>query len=629
MKRNHPFKISFALCFIICWIKVEAQDHIACLGNGSLCIYQDEADIIQVFGPPYSAPSAMQILLEPRYGVTSERESGRAIWHHDLTKEDKLIGQFTDFVINGLPGFIRKIQANDTIHMMLNRPKVHIWTENTTNYQESVKHAIICKTPSGSFYYGFYPITQGLYHQILLMGDIQIEEKADSAYRISCGPGEGFIYIAGGSNYEDNMLNTCELLSKPAEEWLTRTRQYWDEFTNRRKTLNEKLNHFPDKERLLKTIDNVAILLKTQQSTEGAIIAGHNFHMGYVRDQYGASRGLLAMGYHEEAKSILNYYWSVWKKHGYLKNAHGVGMYGFHIHENDDVEITGYLIIQAFDYLKASSDQAFITMILPMLEWCWKSQKKHLMKEMLPFNGDETYIAGHILPRSTINDGSSEATLLFITGGELLLEWFAKQDLWGQPRFETEKKILERVKDAYPNNFIDENGLMTNNPMRTLGEELPAFRHGVCEARLEGCQVIDWTQKNKNDRYLCPHCFPKTKLERVEKEKFHIQSVTLTPFYIHASLFDEKQKKLFISNLANTYQKTKRLPSRPDGDITVGYDYGLFLYALTEQVHPLKDTVYEMMMGALDKRGVWIEYYKENQPVININYTLPPLGKWN
>ena len=615
--------IKTVFCFCALWVLTEAAaqnhivslDHIACLGNGYLAVYQDRADIIQVFGPPYSAPSAMQVMLNGDYEVTSKREPGRAIWHHEVTRDGKQVARFTDFVVQGVPGFIRKVHASDTTRMILHQPAGDTWTDNTGNYQEGVNHAIVCETPSGAFYYATYPITRKLYHQLIVTGSMGIEKEAGLTYRVTCNPGEGYMYITGGDNYTDNVLNTRDILSESPAVWLEKTRQHWDDFTNRRIDFNSMLDHFPDKERLLETIDNVAVLLKTQQSVEGSVLAGHNYHMGYVRDQYGVSRGLLALGYLEEAKSILNYYWTVWQKHGYLKNAQGIGMYGFHVHENDDVEITGYLMIQAFDYLKASGDQAFMRMILPMLEWCWESQKKHLMKEMLPFNGDETYIAGGILPRTTINDGSSEATLLFITGGELFLEWMAKQGLWEQPLLAMEKEILERVKDAYPANFIDEKGLMTNNPKRTLGEVLPAFRHGVCEARLEGCQVVDWTQKNENDRYLCPRCYPKTKLERAEKEIFHIQSVTLTPFYIHSSLFSDREKEHFINELVKTYQNTKKMPSRPDGDVTVGYDYGLFLYALTELMHPLKDTVYEMMMGALDKRGVWVEYYRENQPM--------------
>ena len=48
----------------------------------------------------------------------------------------------------------------------------------------------------------------------------------------------------------------------------------------------------------------------------------------------------------------------------------------FHIHENDDVEITGYLILQAFDLLAATHDEAFIKEISPMLKWAFLTRKE-------------------------------------------------------------------------------------------------------------------------------------------------------------------------------------------------------------------------------------------------------------
>ena len=169
-------------------------------------------------------------------------------------------------------------------------------------------------------------------------------------------------------------------------------------------------------------------MMRTQQAVQGAEIAGYPYPLGYVRDQYGVARGYLAMGYYREAESILRFYWDIWKKTGELHCAQGIGVDGiFHIHENDGVESPGYLILQAFDLLAKTGDTAFTREIFPMLEWCWEVQKKHLAGHMLPFNGDETYVAGGILPRSCLNDGSSEATMLFIDGGELLRTGYPKK----------------------------------------------------------------------------------------------------------------------------------------------------------------------------------------------------------
>ena len=66
-------------------------------------------------------------------------------------------------------------------------------------------------------------------------------------------------------------------------------------------------------------------------------------------------------------------------------------------------------------------------------------QQRHLVNGMLPFNGDETYVAGGILPRFALNDGSAEATLLFIESGTQLLDFVEKEGLWEAARIARER----------------------------------------------------------------------------------------------------------------------------------------------------------------------------------------------
>lgn len=203
--------VIFISIFVIGFINTanaETENEIACLGNGLMSVYQDKADIIQVFGPPYSSPSSMRILLDTDYDeIKSEREYGRAIWHYNLINNDYVKANFTDFVVPGIPGFIRKIEAFDTLVMTLEKPEKHTWTNNTTNFDAQIESAIISKVPAGSFYYGFYPITQDLYQQILVEGNVRIISKENGEYKIKCTPGESFIYIVGGENYASNVLN--------------------------------------------------------------------------------------------------------------------------------------------------------------------------------------------------------------------------------------------------------------------------------------------------------------------------------------------------------------------------------------------------------------------------------------
>lgn len=169
----------------------------------------------------------------------------------------------------------------------------------------------------------------------------------------------------------------------------------------------------------------------------------------------------------------MSFYWNIWQQYGVLHNAQAIGVNGvFHIHENDDVEITGYLIVQAFDYLKMTGDEEFIMQLLPMLEWAWNSQKKHLAGYMIPFNGDETYVAGGVLPRNTLNDGSAEATMLFVCAGESLLRWIGEKNAWDSAKLAQNLEVLEQTKTHFPLNFMKEGELVTNNPERKCGLEL-------------------------------------------------------------------------------------------------------------------------------------------------------------
>ena len=442
-------------------------------------------------------------------------------------------------------------------------------------------------------------------------GNISISRVDDLTWDIVCTPGKSSIWIVSGRGYPQTVTNTQKALDMDKADLLNQTRTWWQAFTSRRIDFAKRLPaHVPQRERLLQTIDDVAVLIKVQQATEGSSMAGYNYHLGYVRDQYGVSRGLLKMGYTAEAKAVLQFYWDIWQRKGKIHNAQGIGLDAFHVHENDEVEITGYLIIQAFDYMKTTGDEAYIKTIFPMLEWAYDCQVRNLHQAMLPFNGDETYIAGGILPRTAMFDGSSEATLLLLVGGQELVDWATKQKLWTSKKITEVKNTLQDVHSRYATNFLDGGRLLTNNPARKEGLVYPAFRHGVCES----CYAFGWTQRTVNNRYLCPVCFPHKILPDLKDEKFFLQSVSLTLMYIHNNILSASQVENFVQDIISSYTATGKFPSSPDGNRTVGYDYGLFLYALVRMNHPLKDRVYTQMLDVIDDTGAWVEYYEDGIP---------------
>ena len=585
------------------------------LGNGKMCIYEKGPDIIAAYTGPYSSPSFLTA--EWVKGASAEsqsvRQTGTAIWTHNFFAGTSEIASLIDFVDAETPCFLRKVNAQSQIVFRLKLAKNLQVTDNSNQLKSGrAASGILFSLPSGSTIYQTYVYPRIFYSELIVTGKAKISRIPDSGIiEITCDRGESTICLIGGPEYPDVMNNTKQILGSTPEKILTRTTAFWQKFTQERKDFNTLLpSSAPSRTKLLQTIDDVAVLLKTQQSIQGAVLAGYPYPLGYVRDQYGVSRGLLALGLYNEARSILNFYWEIWKKYGYIHNAQAIGVEGiFHIHENDEVEITGYLILQAFDLLNATRDNAFLAKFNPMLEWAFNSQRKHLVNDMLPFNGDETYVAGGMVPRSALNDGSAEATMLFIESGQKYLDWVAGQKLRPAQEISKNRALVERVKSNFKKNFWHNGSLMTNNPERAKVAELPRYRHGVCEAAGPDCLMkkyggIVWTERNENDRYVCANCITTSPLPRVVARTYNLLSVALEPFYMNFSLMPYDVLKPAVVEIAHQKEENR----------TVGYDYGFLLTALTRLHLPESLAQYNKTLSMADQNGAWSEYYLNGQP---------------
>ena len=588
---------------------------IHCLGNGRLCAYEQGPQIIQVFGPPYSSPvlGALTVDLPAGVEVQSQREPGAAIWTHVLRVQGAPVAEMTDFVDAHLPCLVRRIRTSIPLRLHL-APDPACTIINNRRRLAHGAGACLFEVAAGTSFYSRYPYPRPVFYQVAWRGAV---EPLDGV-TWTCQPGDtGWLYISGGPEYPQTIEHSEAALALAGEDLLTRTRAHWQTFTHSRRDALGALSA-----PLAQARDDVTVLIKAQQSAEGGVLAGHNYHLCYVRDQYGVSRGLLAAGYYAEAQAILEFYWRIWQRHGRIHNAQATGMDAFHIHENDEVEITGYLICQAFDLLQHTGDASFIDEIFPMLVWAWEAQKHHLVDGMLPFNGDESYVAGGILPRSALNDGSAEATLLFVESSERLISWIAQSRLWPEDKIAAERMLLAQVQASYRMNFWADGQLATNNPRRAGRDAgapgAPRFRHGVCERCMaEGrFQFVGWTERSANGRYLCPSCLAQGDYEAVEPRRYVLQSVSLTPLYFHSHLLSKDELRPMVEAILHAYQRTGRLPSRPDDarGISVGYDYGFLLYALTELRHPAAQDIADKTLSLRDSTGAWVEYYVDHRP---------------
>ena len=589
-----------------------------CLGNGQYCVYQEGMEIKSLFGPTYSSPSYLQLILKDKnIVVESTRLQGSAIWKHTLSLNGEKMAEITDFVDCTLPVFVRNIVAYKSFVLDLDILKDPLLTvlDNSADYLGKAASALMIHKDRGLPLYGVYTHPYEQFQQILIRNSATLNKSSEpNNYELIIGTGQSEIYFVGGPLYQESVENADQILALGYKELYRRTLKNWEDFTKRRTDFTSRLTaKNPDKKLILDQIDNVAVLLKTQQSVEGALLAGHFYHLGYVRDQYGVSRGFLALGYYSEARKILDFYWQIWKKFEVLHNAQAIGVPGiFHIHENDEVEMTGYLIIQAFDYMKKSNDIQFVKTIYPMLQWAWSVQKKNVVKNMLPFNGDETYVAGGILPRTTLNDGSAESTLLFIQSGRLLMPFMKENHLWSKDSIHSDEKLAMNVAAHYSENFIQEGKIIANNPSRMSIAEMPDFRHGVCA----GGHGVVYTKKDKNGNYRCPKCdLEKKVFPPYERKSFYIPSIALTPKYIGSDLIPEKLLRENIDVIKNNYLKSGQISSRPGLKTVIGYEYGFLLYALAKNHDPLADQIFKDAMSVVDESGAWVEYYQSGKPM--------------
>jgi hypothetical protein len=363
----------------------------------------------------------------------------------------------------------------------------------------------------------------------------------------------------------------------------------------------------------------VDVLIAAQQSAEGGVVAGHNYCLAYVRDQYGTSRGLLALGRTAEARAILEFHRHIHERHGCIHNAQSIyEPTTFHVHENDAVEMTGYLIIQAFDYLDATGDADFVRTLAPLLEWAFASQERCLTAGMLPFNGDETYVAGGIIPRTVLRHGSAEATALFTAGGRRLVPWLRAQGFWGELRATAAAARVAEAESGYRANFVVDGRLLVNNPTLAELQPAPRFRHGVCLGTPVGPHPgwFGWTEHYPPDgRYLCPECLARATPQPTPPQRHYLASVALTPLLVGWPWCSAAEARAQVETAFCGFCDAKgRFTPCAEGRSFPGYELGVLLYGIAAVGHPASTEVAHALLALRDPTGAWVEYYAQGQP---------------
>ena len=592
------------------WSSAHDGGAVHAMGNGQMLAYGRGPELAYLYGPPYSSPSLARMELVPDAPLNdhAQRLPGGAIWRHTLTDAASHVPVtlMTECVHHELPVYLRRWE--DVACPL--RWRIHLHPSATLLPASRHEGAwLVMLKPGAPIYH--YPAAHWSWGLFLTEGACRLEAADDGTLLLTCQRGEGSLRVVGATSYAA-LADVADLAASlsPAQ-MLAATQRWWEGFRQRRTARMDSRALADDAAAEL--LDGVAALLKAQQSTDGGVMAGHYYPLAYVRDQYGASRGMLALGMHAEARAGLQFRANKLDRLGTLQTAESMGSdCARHIHENDDVEGPGYLILQARDYLGATGDVAFVRSLMPLLDWCWEAQRRHLWGGLLPFNGDETYVAGGFYPRSGLMQGSADSTLVYAVAGAWLADWAQAQGLWPAAYAEAQRALAAQAARAYRRHFMREGRLFANAPIREELGALPAHRHGVCEAR---CGWFGWTERSSAGRYLCPACAVSVDLPPERPEPMLVHSVSLLPSYVGSDLLSDEELRRLAEGVLAAAQPDGHIPTVPGTIGCVGYDPGLLLMTLTRLRHRAAPAAYARLVRMADDAGAWNEYYGASDQV--------------
>lgn len=589
------------------------------LGNGRLCAYGKGPEVFQLAGPPYSGPHWGALELADAAGIScrSTREPGTAIWTHRLEDARGLLAELIDLVDSRHPAYLRHFICHRPLRLRYRVGSPQTRTDDSAVFAaQGAACSRTMRMAQGQPFYAAYPFPETAYAGLLGVGPVTMQDESEASVLVTLEPGEGTVGFVASPEWRAQVVAAEDILVTPWAAVLERTRATWQRFTASRPALPE-VHGGLDSERLAWAGDSVAVLIKAQQGVDGGVMAGSSYHLAYVRDQYGVFRGLLELGHQDEARAILEYYERIFLRFGAIHNAQPIGGMSdiFHIHEEDRSEITGYLINQAFDWLAATGDGTLVERLQPMLDWALDAQLSCLVDGMLPFNGDETYVAGGMLPRSSLRHGSAEATLLFLESGRRFLDWAQRHGRWPSRRRAAIQAALDEAAARYRSHFMKDGLLYANQP--SCAALAPRFRHGVCER--PGCfgGSLHWLQRDRHGRYQCAECFPKGPLPSVLPKRLYIASVALAPAFFGTGSLSVAECHRQIEVVSQRWLASGKLPSQADeggaAAGTVGYDYGFLLMGLDRIQHPRARDLAIQTLGLVDATGAWVEYYRDGK----------------
>ncbi len=579
------------------------------VGNGRVAMGGEGSDILQLFAPCYSVPGIMTLkLIDPSVKAVNYRIRGSAGYLTTLTDKatDAPVGELLDYTHATAPVFIRKFTLNRPLAFAFETPFPVTDTSAVFGGEMITR---LFEIPEGTTVFSKSKTDKELFCQLLLSPNCKVEEGS-----ITFPAGESYLMFVGGhpgDQGKDSFPNCMKLskimISMDQDKLLYDFMHHWQAIFQNIKVDPQVLAVLPDGEELVET---VAAALIIQTSAEGGVIAGAFYHLAYGRDMYGVFRAYMALGLHEHARRMVDYMANTYDQKGYMPNASGMGMSCSHRHENDNVEQTGYYLLELLDYVEATGDLQFFRDRLDYAVYLLEAQEGQLAGYMIPFNGDETYVAGGIFPRAGIDHGSMEATALYIGSALRFLDMAEKYGLLDETYVKIHRYPAVLAKDSFLDHFTDGDVVYVNQPSRLAYADLPDYRHGVCH----GCLGMTNLLRTPEGGYLCPACYGKT-TAAADRSRYSLDCALWMSVFAGCDLLPERIIRAALDRTVTRLRDSGFGETEPIN--TVGYELGVVLYTLAEYMPSEALTYRDILHALLDDRvqgAVWTEYYRNGSP---------------
>ena len=578
------------------------------VGNGRVAMAGVGADIEQIFAPCYSLPGVLTLrLVDKSITTDSYRVGGSAGYLTKLSLDGEELGEITDYTHPTLPVFIRRFRLNRPVDFKLEST---FRTDNTDDLYGGRALARLFEIPDGTVVFSKSKTDKETFCQLLLSPNCKEAEGV-----MTFPAGDSHLMFLGGdygemgtASFANCMILSETMLTADLDGIYTDFLAHWGNIFNSIRVDRSLLATVPDADELL---ESVTAALVTQTSAEGGVIAGAFYHLAYGRDMYGVFRGYMALGLYEYARRMVAYMCDTYRKKGYMPNASGMGMSCSHRHENDEVEQTGYYLLELLDYAEETGDMDFLRDRMDYACYLMTAQEKHLVKGMIPFNGDETYIAGGIFPRGGIDHGSMEATALYIGAVTRLLDLSEAHGLLDRDEIAARRAPVTTALASFAENFTDGDTVYINNPHRVPVGHTPAYRHGVCHR----CNLMTNLLRAPEGGYLCPACYGKAPAP-VTTRRFSTDCALWMAIFAGCRLLPEAVLKAALARSMDAIRDGNFGQHKTEN--TVGYEYGVILYAMTKlfsaEVLPTYRDLLDELLADRVPGAVWTEFYRNGKP---------------